>query len=258
VLQALSGLMSVNGSEASGPIRIGVPIVDIATGLSAAIAILLALSERQRSGRGQKLDVSLYDTALSLLHPHAANYFASGQPPKLTGSGHPNISPYDKYATRTGEIFLGVVNDSQFGKFCRHIGREDLAADLRFSSARTRLVNREVLRAEIERALAERDGAALCEELMRIGVPAGAVNPLPAALEHPHAAARGMAVQLDGYRGLGIPVKLSRTPGAVRRAPPAFGADNRELLASLGFGPTQVQALLDSGAVLERMPGKAG
>src|SRR6195256_3139167 len=165
VLQAMCGLMSVNGDDASGPTRVGVPIIDLATGLSAACGILLSLSERERSGRGQLVDCSLYDTAMSLLHPHAANWFASGVTPKLTGSMHPSISPYEKFATRGGEIFLGVVNDGQFAKLCRCIGREDLLEDPRFARNGPRLENRVQLRKELEKALAADDGGAVCARL---------------------------------------------------------------------------------------------
>src|SRR5260221_5516235 len=126
----MCGLMRVNGDEASGPTRVGVPIIDLATGLSAAVGILLALSERERPGRGQLVDCSLYDTAMALLHPHAANWFASGITPKLTGSAHPSISPYEKFMTGTGEMFLGVVNDGQFAQLWRFLGPEDLLTPL--------------------------------------------------------------------------------------------------------------------------------
>jgi crotonobetainyl-CoA:carnitine CoA-transferase CaiB-like acyl-CoA transferase len=243
VLQAMCGLMSVNGDEASGPTRVGVPIIDLATGLSAAFGILLALSERERSGRGQLVDCSLYDTAMSLLHPHAANWFASGVAPKLTGSAHPSISPYEKFAARGGEIFLGVVNDGQFAKLCRCIGREDLLADARFSRNGPRLENRTQLRRELEQALAREDADPLCERLMAAGVPAGPVHSVPQALQHAHTEAREMVVGKDGYRGLGVAVKLGRTPGSVRRAPPRFGADTREVLLAAGLSEEEIRKL---------------
>jgi len=241
VLQAMCGLMSVNGDEASGPTRVGVPIIDLATGLSAAVGILLALSERERSGRGQLVDCSLYDTAMALLHPHAANWFASGITPKLTGSAHPSISPYEKFMTGTGEMFLGVVNDGQFAKLCRFLGREDLLT--RFSRNAPRLENRAELRAELEKSLAKEDAGPLCERLMAAGVPAGPVHSVPQALQHPHTAARDMVVEKDGYRGLGIAVKLSRTPGSVRRAPPRFGADTRAVLLAAGLSEDEIRKL---------------
>jgi crotonobetainyl-CoA:carnitine CoA-transferase CaiB-like acyl-CoA transferase len=243
VLQAMCGLMSVNGDEASGPTRVGVPIIDLATGLSCAFGILLALSERERSGRGQLVDCSLYDTAMSLLHPHAANWFASGVTPKLTGSAHPSISPYEKFAARSGEIFLGVVNDGQFAKLCRCIGREDLLEDPRFARNGPRLENRVQLRRELEKALAHEDADPLCERLMAAGVPAGPVHSVPQALEHPHTVARDMVIEKDGYRGLGVAVKLGRTPGSVRRAPPRFGADTREVLRAAGLSEDEIRKL---------------
>ncbi len=243
VLQAMCGLMSVNGDERSGPTRVGVPIIDLATGLSAAFGILLALSECERSGRGQLVDCSLYDTAMALLHPHAANWFASGVTPKLTGSAHPSISPYEKFATGTGEMFLGVVNDGQFAKLCRFIGREDLLADPRFSSNGPRLENRAQLRKELEKAFAQEGAGPLCERLMAAGVPAGPVHSVPQALQHPHTAARQMVVEKDGYRGLGVAVKLGRTPGSVRRAPPGFGADTREVLLAAGLSDAEIRKL---------------
>ncbi len=243
VLQAMCGLMSVNGDDASGPTRVGVPIIDLATGLSAAFGILLALSERERSGRGQLVDCSLYDTAMSLLHPHAANWFASGVTPTLTGSAHPSISPYEKFAARGSEIFLGVVNDGQFAKLCRCIGREDLLADPRFSRNGPRLEHRAQLRRELEKTLAQEEAGPLCERLMAAGVPAGPVNSVPQALQQPHTLARDMVVEKDGYRGLGLAVKLGRTPGSVRRAPPRFGAHTREVLLAAGLSGDEIRRL---------------
>lgn len=243
VLQAMCGLMSVNGDERSGPTRVGVPIIDLATGLSAAFGILLALAERERSGRGQLVDCSLYDTAMGLLHPHAANWFASGATPKLTGSAHPSISPYEKFATGTGEMFLGVVNDGQFAKLCRFIGREDLLEDARFARNGPRLENRALLRQELEQALAKEDAGLLCERLMAAGVPAGPVHSVPQALQHPHTAARDMVVEKDGYCGLGVAVKLGRTPGSVRCAPPRLGADTREVLRAAGLSEGEIGKL---------------
>ncbi len=243
VLQAMCGLMSVNGDDNSGPTRVGVPIIDLATGLSAAFGILLALSERERSGSGQLVDCSLYDTAMALLHPHAANWFASGVTPGLTGSAHPSISPYEKFATGTGEMFLGVVNDGQFAKLCRCIRREDLLADPRFSSNGSRLQNRAQLRKELEEALAKEDAGPFCERLMAAGVPAGPVNSVPQALQHPHTVAREMVVEKDAYRGLGVPVKLGRTPGSVRRPPPGFGADTRKVLLAAGLSEEEIRKL---------------
>ncbi len=253
VAQAIGGLMSVNGDPHSGPTRIGIPIVDMATGLNAVIGILLALAERQRSGLGQFVDATLFDTAVGLLHPHAANWFVNGQIPALVGSGHPNVVPYDKFSTRSGEVFLGIGNDGQFRKFCEFVGAPQLTSDPRYASNGERNRNRIPLRASIEALLAERDAAELCEALLKAGVPAGPVNVLPQVLQHPHTLHRHMVVEFDGgQRGLGVPVKLSRTPGAARTPAPALGEHTREVLESLRYTPEQIEMLLAQGIVLTR------
>jgi crotonobetainyl-CoA:carnitine CoA-transferase CaiB-like acyl-CoA transferase len=240
VVQAMSGLMSINGDPHSGPTRIGVPMVDLTTGLNAVIGILLALTERQRSGLGQFIDLALYDTALSLLHPHAANWFMNGRTPHLQGSGHPNIVPYDKFRTRTGEMFLGVGNDGQFRKFCSMVGAPELADDPRFASNGQRSLNRDELRAIIERLLAGRELDSLCRGLLDAGVPAGPVNSVPDALNHPQTAERHMIVELGrGQRGTGVPVKLSRTPGAPQGVAPRCGEHTREILQTLGYSQSE-------------------
>mgnify|MGYP001584419815 FL=1 len=253
VAQAIGGLMSVNGDPASGPTRIGIPIVDMTTGLNAVIGILLALAERQRSGLGQFVEATLFDTAVGLLHPHAANWFVNGQVPVLAGSGHPNVVPYDKFVTRSGEVFLGIGNDGQFRKFCEFCGVPELAADPRYASNGERNRNRVALRASIETLLADRDAAELCEALLKAGVPAGPVNQLPQVLQHPHTLHREMVVKFDnGQRGLGIPIKLSRTPGSVRAPAPTLGQHTREVLLALGYSSTQVDALFEQGIALSR------
>ena len=249
VLQAMGGVMSINGDAGGGPTRVGMPLVDIATGMHAAFGVMLALSERQRSGRGQLVDLCLYDTALSMLIPHAANWFAAGVVPQRTGSAHPNISPYDKYQARDGEIFLGVVNDGQFRKFCAAIGR-DWANDARFADGQSRLANRVLLKSEIDAALQSCASAELCATLMAAGVPAGPVQSVDQTLRHPHTAHRQMTQTVGGQEVLGVPVKLSRTPGAVRSEPPAFGRDTVDVLAAAGYRQSEIDALIATGAVV--------
>lgn len=236
VLQAMCGLMSINGTPGSGPTRVGVPIVDYVTGYNALVGILLALTARQQTGKGQRVDVALFDTALSLLVPHAANWLCSGQTPGRLGSAHPNIAPYDKFRAGDGELFLGIVNDGQFRRFCRQLAREDLMEDPRFESNAARLQHRDALRAEIERALATFNVEDVCRDLMKSGVPAGAVNSVPQAFAQPHVAHRRMLIEQDGHRAPGIPVKLSGTPGEPGRPPPRRGQHNEEILTEL-FGP---------------------
>lgn len=248
VLQALCGVMSINGEPASGPTRLGIPVVDHLTGYVAMSAILLALNQRHATGRGQRVEATLYDTALSLLLPHAANWFASGRAPGLLGSAHPNIAPYDKFRARDGEVFLGIVSNSQFHKLCRHMGREPLAGDPRFASNAQRIANRAELRREIEGALAELDGAALCEDLMRAGVPAARVQQVPDALSHPHTQHRRIIVREGSYSGLRSPMRLADSGGAPTRVPPAFAQDTAQVLEALGYSREDLGRLRESGA----------
>ncbi|MDM0042922.1 CoA transferase [Variovorax dokdonensis] len=237
VLQAMCGLMSVNGDDDSGPTRIGVPIVDHVTGYTALTGILLALHERQRSGLGQRVEATLFDTALSLLVPHAANWMYSGQAPQLLGSAHPNIAPYDKFQCRDGLVFLGIVNDRQFEKFCGLMSLPALATDARFANNAQRLRHRDALRQEIEAALSDWSRADVCARLMQGGVPAGPVHSVPEAFSQPHATHRGMTVESGAYRGIGIPVRLSRTPGRPGAHPPRFGQHAQRILQEAGLDP---------------------
>lgn len=250
VAQAMGGLMSINGNTDSGPTRIGLPLVDLTTGLGAVIGVLLAVIERGRSGQGQFIDCTLYDSAVSLLHPHAANWLASGKLPSLSGNAHPNVAPYDKFTTATGDIFVGVGNDNQFRKFCEHIGRPELATDPRFRTNGDRNGHRDALRAEIDRELREFDGAEFCKALLGIGVPAGPVQNVQQVMEHPHTRHREMVVEIEGYRGTGVPVKLSRTPGRVHSRAPEFGEHTRELLAERGYSDQEIDELFRKGVAL--------
>jgi crotonobetainyl-CoA:carnitine CoA-transferase CaiB-like acyl-CoA transferase len=172
------------------------------TGLNAALGVLLALQERERSGRGQFVESALYDSGLSLLHPHAANWFMSGKTPGRTGNAHPNIYPYDTVATATDPIFLAVGNDRQFRILCEYLGVAELADDERFATAGARSVNRAQLKGTLESKLATWDGKALADELSAAGVPCAPVLSVPDALTHPHTAHREMVVEMPGgYKG---------------------------------------------------------
>lgn len=219
-VQAMSGIMSVNGEAGGDALRVGLPVVDMVTGLNAVIGVLLALQERQRSGRGQLVEAALYDSGLSLLHPHAANWFMDGKVPGRTGNAHPNIYPYDTVKTATDPVFVTVGNDRQFAAFCRSIGRAELGEDPRFSTAGLRSRNRAELKLLVEEMTQNLDAQAFVEALMEVGVPAAPVLDVDAALEHPHTAHRHMVVEMEGgYKGLGAPVKLGRTPATYRFAP---------------------------------------
>jgi len=245
--QALGGLMSVNGFPETGPTRVGFPIVDLATGMNATIGILLALTERQHSGRGQRVEATLFDSALALLHPHAANTFMSGTAPGLPGNSHHSISTYDTYQAADGQIFLGIINEAQFRKFCALLGREDVPADERFATNKSRLANRPALRQAIEGMLREHSASSLFERLMAAGIPAAVVRTVPQALSDPHATHRGMIVSRDGYRGVNAAQTLSRTPATLRDIPPTFARDTREVLERAGYSAAEIDTLVASG-----------
>jgi len=250
-IQAFAGMMSVNGTPESGPTRVGIPLVDLGTGLYSAIAILSAVFERSRSGQGQYIDMTLFDSAVALLHPHIPNYELSGRTPGLTGNAHPNIAPYDKFPTKTVEVFLAVGNDRAFQRLCDELDCPELAEDPRFLHNKDRLTNISALRAILEAALAQRDGTALCERLLAIGVPAGPVLDVAQVLAHPHTTHRGMHKQTEGYGGWGDPIKFSRSVSGLRHEPPAYGAHSREILGEAGFSEAETAALLEAGTVLE-------
>jgi crotonobetainyl-CoA:carnitine CoA-transferase CaiB-like acyl-CoA transferase len=232
-IQAMAGLMSVNGDTNGEPTRIGVPVVDMVTGLNAALGILLALQERQTSGRGQFVESALYDCGLSVMHPHLPNFFASGKTPGRTGNAHPNICPYDSFKTKTGPIFLAVGNDGQFRKLCETLGSPELATDSRFLSNALRLQHRRELEQALEPLLAQHDAIELAEVLIKAGVPCGPVLTAPQAVAHPQTKARGMIVEIGDYRGTASPIKLSRTPATYRLPPPELNEHEDQILPAL-------------------------
>ena len=178
ILQAMVGLMSINGTETSGPTRLGTPIVDIATGLFSAIAILIALHEREKSGKGQFCDMTLHDCGMALLHPHAANFFLNAKRPKATGNPHPNLAPYSKFQTRTCEIFVAAGNDPAFRKFCELLDMPDMASDPRFATNSARLVHRDALTKKLNARFADEDGYELTRRMLAAGLPAAPIPPL--------------------------------------------------------------------------------
>ena len=250
MIQASAGLVSVNGAPESGPVRIGVPVVDLSTGMNACIGILMALYERNRSGKGQFIDATLYDSAVALHQPHAPNYFMSGQKPKLFGNSHGNLSPYANFPTRGRNIVVGAGNDAQFRKLCQMLGKVELADDPRFKTNKDRLAHKSELEAELRALTKDRDGESFANELMQAGVPSGAVQEVPDVMEHPHTRHRNMVWEKDGYRNVGNPIKLSRTPPSVRSKPRKFGIDTRAVLSERGFSAAEIDKLIASGVAL--------
>ena len=253
ILQAMGGIMSVNGSQKTGAMRVGLPVVDMATGLNAVIGIMMALVHRGATGRGQFVESALYDSAIQLMHPHAPNFFRSGKLPKLTGNDHPNISPYSAYRTATRPVYLAVGNNGQFARLCAEIGIPEVAQDARFATNADRVINREALREVLEAALADKDGAEIGERLIRAGVPAGPIQSVGEALEHPHTAHRGMVVDVGDYRGLGAPAKPAATPASYRLPPPRFAEHREAVLREAGFTEAEIAALAASGIAPEVM-----
>ena len=249
IIQAMTGMIAATGSPESGPMRIGVPLVDITTGLYAAIGILMALAEREKSGKGQFLETTLYETGLAIMHPHAANYFMHGKPPALTGNEHPNLVPYSIFATRDGKIFTGVGNDGTFRKLCKEIGKPELGTDPRFARNKDRIANRAALRAELEAVFHQYDTEPLCDRLLNAGLPAGPVQSIDKALTNAHTLHRGDIIEKDWYKGVASPIRMSRSKASLRRLPPKFSEHAGAVLAEFGYSKTEVEALVAEGTV---------
>ena len=233
-IQASAGIMSVNGELGGEPLRVGLPVVDMVTGLNAVIGILMALQERASSGKGQFVEATLYDCGVSLLHPHLPNYYLSGKVAGRSGNAHPNITPYDVFATRDAPLFLAVGNNRQFATLCEVVGRPELAQDARYATNKDRNINRDALKADLEAAMAGFDCGPLAERLVKSGVPCGAVRNIDEVMADPHTHHRGMVVDIGAYRGTGSPIKLSRTPATYRMAPPRFGEHTAAILDEAG------------------------
>ena len=251
VIQSAAGWFSVNGTADSGPTRVGIPMVDMGTGLYSTIAMLMALEERSRSGKGQFIDMTLYDCAVSLLHPYLANYLLSDKIPQVTGNQHPNIAPYDKYPTKTGDIYIACGNNRQFLGLCQVLDQPELADDPRFKDNGDRSQNRDALTDVLRLAMVNEDGEDLCSRLLANNVPAGAVNDIAQVMSHPHTAHRSMNAELDWYRGAGTPIKFSRTPGSLKSPPPKFGVHSREIMLAHGYSEGEIERMIGDGVVVE-------
>jgi formyl-CoA transferase len=249
VIQTMSGLSSANGSPESGPIKLGVPMVDMASGLNLVIGILLALREREHSGKGQFVEVSLFDTGLSILHPHSGNWLMGKKLPQLIGNAHPNLAPYDLFQTKTRPIFLGVGNEGQFRKALSILGRPELADDARFNTVAKRNANRVELTKILAEIFSPLDGVALARSFLEAGVPAGTLNSVAEALSEPQAQVRGMVVEKGNYKGIASPIKLSRSQASLRETPPKFNRDGRAVLKEAGLSDQDIDELVRAGAV---------
>jgi formyl-CoA transferase len=255
ILQAEGGMMSITGPVDGPPSRVGIPIIDITSGMFASTAILSALLARDATGEGQLVDVSLFDSHIALLSNVASNYLVGEEPPRRLGNAHPNLVPYQAFAARDGWLIVGVANEKQWGLFCDMLGRPDMKTDSRFSPNGNRVANRNILVDELSRIFGQRDVDDWLEDLVKAGLPCGPINSIPEVFAHPQAQARGMTLESEHASAgtvklTGFPYKLSQTPAEIHRPPPTLGQHTEEVLTSvLDYSAENVAALRDKGAI---------
>jgi formyl-CoA transferase len=255
VVQAQGGIMSITGPANGEPSKVGVAIADITTGLFAATAILAALHEREHSGQGQAIDVALLDSQVAWLANVAQNYLATGITPPRYGNAHPSIVPYETFAASDGFLAVAMGSDEQYRKFCARINRLDLYEDERFATNAGRVANRIVLISLLQEIFRTRSAETWIELLLAIGVPAGPINDVAAALDDPQVQARGMVQTVDHptagqIRLLGPVAKFSRTPAGIRLSPPPLGYDSDLVLGDLlGFTSQEIARLRETRVI---------
>jgi crotonobetainyl-CoA:carnitine CoA-transferase CaiB-like acyl-CoA transferase len=250
MIQGISGMMSVTGDPSNGPQKSGVAYVDILTGLHATIAILAAINQRHATGRGQYIDVALFDVAVSTMANQSLNYLISGDVPVQLGNAHPNVVPYQAFATRDGHLIVAVGNDSQFARFAALAGRADWAEDEKFRTNAGRINHREELTPVIARIMETRTTAAWVSLLEDASIPHGPIYNIAQALADPQAVHRGLTIKAGKRPGIASPLRLSDSPVAPASAPPLLGENTSTVLeAVLGIGPEQQAQLRASGAI---------
>ena len=251
ILQAFSGLLSITGEPGGGPVRSPMSPIDQATGMNALAGILAAIVKRQRTGEGSCLEVSLFESSLSLLGYLLQSYWASGKAPGKAGVGHPSLCPYQVFTASDGDILIGVPNDNLWRRFCRAAGVDELAADPRFTTNAARVANFDETIRIVQGLVAQRPCAAWLELLAEATIPCAPLNDLPSLLAHPHTAARGMVLPYDDphrgpSRAIAQPISFTgaqRTPGA---PPPLLGEHSADILEELGFTVEDVARLTES------------
>ena len=259
MIQGIGGLMSITGEPdqrpGGGPMKVGVAVADIFTGLYAAIAILGALAHRDRTGGGQYIDLALLDTQVAVLANQAMNYLVTGVAPQRLGNAHPNIVPYQVFVASDGHIIVAVGNENQFARMCEVIGRSELASDARFATNASRVNNRDELIAILQGIFAARTMRDWLESLERAGVPCGPINTVADVFADPQVQARGLKLDLP-HPSIGLipsvanPIKYSATPISYSSAPPMLGADTDEILREMiGVPPEEIARLRKAGIV---------
>ena len=254
VMQGEGGLMSITGAPDGPGYRLGIAIVDIVSGMFSAYGIAVALLARERTGRGQHIDVGMLDAAAALLTYQAGIHFTTGEAPGRLGNRHPSITPYETLEAADGELVVAVGNDQLWRTFCGVIGAEALADDARFRTNKDRVTAREALRPLLVERMRTRPAAEWIERLKAAGIPCGGVRDLAQVFADPQLIERAMVVALDhpvagAIRQLGVPIKMSGTPGAVRTPPPALGQHTETILGELGMSGPEIARLRADGAV---------
>lgn len=255
IIQAQGGIMSITGPADGEPYKVGVAIVDITAGLFAASAILAALHHRERTGKGQYIDVALLDSQVAWLANVAHNYFATGEPPQRYGNAHPNIVPYETFPTADGYVALAVGTDRQYERFCQVVGRPDLWEDERFQTNAGRVTHRDVLVPLLQALFRTRPTQYWVDLMVQAGIPVGPINDIPTVFADPQVQARGMVQEVEHptagpIQVLGPVAKMSETPAQVRSAPPLLGAHTAEVLSRrLGYTAEEIEALRRNGVI---------